>query len=277
MKSTEVKIKQAVRLLQAYGKFLKNRGLDETLEIAYSGGKDSDVLLFLAKEANIKFRALYKNTTIDPPCTIQHVKEAGVFIQNPKETFLSLMKKKGWPTMFKRWCCSELKEYYTSPYLATGVRCSESVARTKRYTSPSSCRSYSGNRNVEIIHPMYQFSDLDIYNIITERHIPVHPLYYDEYGKFHVERRLGCIGCPLQGDRGKRDYKQYPLLLRAKCKAFLKWCESHNFDKDPYEFIMYQILYSNNNKKNYENTWHGLFCPESPKEFLEDYFQVTLP
>lgn len=64
------KINRAVRLL-------KVTCGDEVVEIAYSGGKDSDVILQLAKEAGIKYRAIYKNTTIDPPGTIKHAKEMG--------------------------------------------------------------------------------------------------------------------------------------------------------------------------------------------------------
>ena len=54
------KVDFAVRLLQS----IPN---DEPIEISYSGGKDSDVILELAKMAGIKYRAIYKNTTIDPP------------------------------------------------------------------------------------------------------------------------------------------------------------------------------------------------------------------
>ena len=59
------KIKDSVTLLQTMC-----RG--KTVELCYSGGKDSDVILELAKMAGIRFRAIYKNTTIDPPGTIRH-------------------------------------------------------------------------------------------------------------------------------------------------------------------------------------------------------------
>lgn len=67
------KIDQSIRLLrqaqQAYP--------DEQIELSYSGGKDSDVILQLAKEAGINFIPIYKNTTIDPPGTLKHVKSRG--------------------------------------------------------------------------------------------------------------------------------------------------------------------------------------------------------
>ena len=57
------KIDGSIKLLRTIQKAHEG----EQIEIAYSGGKDSDVILQLAKEAGINYRAIYKNTTIDPP------------------------------------------------------------------------------------------------------------------------------------------------------------------------------------------------------------------
>lgn len=67
---------------------------DGPVEISYSGGKDSDVILELAKMAGIPYRAIYKNTTIDPPGTIKHCKEKGVEVFAPTINFFDLVKKK---------------------------------------------------------------------------------------------------------------------------------------------------------------------------------------
>ena len=61
------KIEQSVKLLRSIKA--------DVVELSYSGGKDSDVILELAKLADIPFRAIYKNTTIDPKGTIQHCKK----------------------------------------------------------------------------------------------------------------------------------------------------------------------------------------------------------
>ena len=63
-----LKIARAIKLIQAAGKVAKEHG--QPLEICYSGGKDSDVILELAKMSGVDYRAIYKNTTIDPPGTI---------------------------------------------------------------------------------------------------------------------------------------------------------------------------------------------------------------
>lgn len=79
MSDYEKKVERAIRLL-------KSIPTDEgPIEVSYSGGKDSDVILELAKMAGIPYRAIYKNTTIDPPGTIKHCKEKGGGGNTPKD------------------------------------------------------------------------------------------------------------------------------------------------------------------------------------------------
>ena len=99
----EKKVQQAIRLLQS----IKT----DVVEISYSGGKDSDVILELAKMAGINYRAIYKCTTIDPPGTIKHCRDNRVEIVKPTNSFFKLIEKKGFPTRRARFCCEELKEY----------------------------------------------------------------------------------------------------------------------------------------------------------------------
>ena len=47
------KVKQSIKLLQSVQKRYGGE-----IEIAYSGGKDSDVILKMAKEAGIRYRAI---------------------------------------------------------------------------------------------------------------------------------------------------------------------------------------------------------------------------
>lgn len=90
------KVDQAIRLI-------KSAGADgSTVEVAYSGGKDSDVILELTRMAGIKYRAIYKNTTIDPPGTIAHVIANGVEVLRPKRTFFKIVEENGFPNRFRR-------------------------------------------------------------------------------------------------------------------------------------------------------------------------------
>ena len=60
-KELEKKINQAIRLLQSIP---TDKG---DIELSYSGGKDSDVILKLSQLAGIKVRVIYISTPIVPP------------------------------------------------------------------------------------------------------------------------------------------------------------------------------------------------------------------
>lgn len=257
---------------------------DKPIELCYSGGKDSDVILHLARMADIPFEAIYKNTTIDPPGTIQHCKENGVTILNPKTSFLKLIEKHGMPTMRARFCCSELKEYKVYDVAIQGIRRSESVKRASRYKEPQVCRFYGSKKNhVSVWLPILDWTDEDVKEFIEEEGIKCHPLYYDDKGAFHVERRLGCIGCPLRSDRGKGEYIENPKMFKAVMKALLKWWDSHPCASSHKKFSSaYELAYHNlfcDSYQEYESIFRGgqLFDLQlDAKQFLEDYFKINL-
>lgn len=266
-------------------KLLRSIPTDEgPVEISYSGGKDSDVILELAKMASIPYRAIYKNTTIDPPGTIKHCKEKGVEVFAPTINFFDLVKKKGCPTRRARFCCEYLKEYKVLDRAVQGIRRCESKAREKRYDEPTMCRTYGSKKNhVEVFFPILEWTDDDVAEFITERGIKCHPLYYDEQGNFHVERRLGCIGCPMQSDAGKSDFMKYPKLLKRMLVCMQEWLDTHPNAKSHEKFgnaynQMYHNLFCDSYEKYHNAVTGGLF-PETAidaKHFLEDYFKIDL-
>lgn len=174
------KIDRAIRLLQGI-----QNGYDGEIEVAYSGGKDSDVILQLAKEAGIRYRAIYRNTTIDPPGTIAHVGRMGAEILRPKETFFQLVAKKGFPNRFSRFCCKKLKEYKVMDKCIMGVRKSESSKRNERYNEPTECRFYGRKteaNHVEAIYPILDWTDDDVLAFVEDRHLTLAPVYYTSRG-----------------------------------------------------------------------------------------------
>lgn len=257
---------------------------DGPVEISYSGGKDSDVILELAKMAGITYRAIYKNTTIDPPGTIKHCKEKGVEVFAPTINFFDLVKKKGCPTRRARFCCEYLKEYKVLDRAAQGIRRCESTARAKRYEEPTVCRIYGGKKNcVEVFLPILEWTDDDVAQFIAERGIKCHPLYYDEQGNFHVERRLGCIGCPLRSDNGLSDMVKYPKFLKRLISSSQVFIDTHPNSStvkkfgNAYNLVFHDLFYDSYEK--YHNAVTGGLFPEiaiDAKAFLEDYFKIDL-
>ena len=163
-------------------KLLRNIPRDGTIEVSYSGGKDSDVILELAKMAGIPFEAIYKNTTIDPPGTIAHCKANGVTIVNPKLRFFDLVKEKGFPTRFQRFCCGYLKEYKIHDRAIQGIRRDESRKRAERYKEPEYCRAYPKGEKARIYLPILEWTNDDVLRFIEERGITCAPVYYDRGG-----------------------------------------------------------------------------------------------
>lgn len=271
------KVARAIRLLQSIP---TNEG---PIEVSYSGGKDSDVILELTKMAGIPFRAIYKNTTIDPPGTIKHCKSKGVEVLHPKLSFMKIVAKKGMPTRRARFCCSELKEYKVLDRAIQGIRRCESRARKERYKEPEICRVYDKNNKVKVYLPILDWTDEDVERFVTERKIQCHPLYYDQKGNFHVERRLGCIGCPMQSDNGKEDYKNYPKLLKSLIKSVEVFLATHpdcssqkKFSGNAYNLVFHNLFcesYDDYVMKTAVDLWgNQLDC----KTFLEGYFNITL-
>jgi len=208
----EKKVNQAIRLIQSASKVATEHG--QPLEVCYSGGKDSDVILELTRMAKVPYRAIYKNTSIDPPGTIKHAKDNGCEIMAPKDTFFHLMREHGWPSRKVRWCCAELKEYKILDYAILGIRADESAKRKARYKEPELCRVYNKNEKTRQYFPILSWTKDDVAEFIAERGIKCHPLYYDSDGLFHTERRLGCLCCPMQSKRQRiADFKKYPRLI----------------------------------------------------------------
>ena len=115
------------------------------LVIAYSGGKDSDVLLTLAESCLTpdEFEVQHSLTTVDAPPTIEHIKkqfkrleEKGIKASidyheyedengvKRRHTMWRLIEQKGIaPTRIARYCCQVLKESSTPNRIAVlGVR-----------------------------------------------------------------------------------------------------------------------------------------------------------
>ena len=179
------KIDRAIRLLQSVQK-----RYDGEIEIAYSGGKDSDVILQLAKEAGIRYRAIYRNTTIDPPGTWGHVREMGVEILRAKASFFHLVAQKGFPSRFSRFCCEKLKEYKVLDKSVIGVRKAESRKRNERYNEPTQCRYYGAKtekNHVELIYPILEWTDEDVRDFIIDRKSKLAPIYYNGGANRRIE------------------------------------------------------------------------------------------
>jgi len=180
--------------------------------LAFSGGKDSCVLLDLAKKAGVKFDAHYHLTTIDPPELVRFIKTfPEVQIDKPEYTFWQLVKKELIPPTRKiRYCCRYLKEGYGDNRVClVGIRAKESSNRANRKLV-GRCEK----RNKQWVSPLLYWASTDIWNYIYSRGLRYCKLY-DE-----GRDRLGCILCPYRNKHRLEDVERFPTYARTAVIVF---------------------------------------------------------
>lgn len=181
------------------------------LKLAYSGGKDSDTLLHLAKRAEVPFRAVYNWTTVDPPELLDYIKREHpeVEIVKPKKTMWELVEEHQLlPLRTKRYCCEDLKEQTNESgiILLTGIRWAESRYRKTRAWLELSYR----DKSIIICNPIIDWSTVEVWGYLREHKIPYCSLY-DE--GFH---RLGCVLCPMEtANSAKLSARRWPKIALA--------------------------------------------------------------
>lgn len=205
----------------------------EPYYLCYSGGKDSDVILALAKLAGVNYEGVHNLTTVDAPETVYHVrKQPDVRIAPPEKTMWQLIEEKRMPpTRIVRYCCSELKERggrFRKKIL--GVRWAESPSRknnqglvtiigknkTMRKLAEEAGVDYEINSkngmvlnhdNAEsrafvdhcyrttsvMVNPIVDWSDKDVWEFLYHYRVEVNPLY--------EVKAVGCAYCPCGDNR----------------------------------------------------------------------------
>lgn len=189
--------------------------------LAYSGGKDSDTILALAKTAGVKFDAHYHLTTVDPPELVYHIRRhPEVEIHRPDMTMWKLIVKKRMPpTRSRRYCCEYFKEHGGSGrVVVTGVRAAESFKRSKRKMTEV-CYRDTGKR---YFHPIIDWKDADVWQFLKENKIPYCKLYDEGF------KRIGCVMCPYSN--AKREAKIFPKIAEAYRHAIIKCWEKKDAD-----------------------------------------------
>lgn len=221
----EVKIKNAIMLIQTYENSALQKHPDG-YHVAFSGGKDSVVLAKLFEMSGVKFKLHYNNTTIDPPELIYFMKEhyPQVTWHSQPHHLTSIMLKKGKipPTRMRRWCCEIYKERGgRGTITSTGVRAAESKRRKglwRELTVEKESKDY-------ILCPILYWTDGDVWTFIKGNNLPYCSLYSEGF------RRLGCVGCPVGGDR-RIEFKRWPgyerLWKNGITRAWEKWKDIPN-------------------------------------------------
>lgn len=127
--------------------------------------------------------------------------------------------------------------------------------------------------------PILDWTNENIAEFVRERKLKLHPYYYDQAGNFCVERRVGCIGCPMATGNGTKEFRSYPTLFRARVHAYLRFCEKHPLKRFPSPWHrLYENLFCKT-VEEYRLKTSGLFGETDEEEirgWLENYFGISL-
>lgn len=234
--------------------------------VAYSGGKDSDVIRILAQLAGVKHVCKHNLTTVDPLPSVYYVwKTIGKEnVEYPDTTMWKLIVDQGMPpTRVHRYCCEYFKEGKGQGKLVvTGVRWEESVKRKQNSalvqinTKPSRVTKFANftgadyqktnygiilnddndasRRVVEycyrtsktIMNPILEWTEKDVWEFLHHYGCEGNPLYQCGY------KRVGCIGCPMATTHRFKEFEDFPKYKEAYIRTFdrmLKFNSNKNY------------------------------------------------
>lgn len=228
------KVAMAIDRIQAYEP-------EDGYYVAFSGGKDSIVMLDLVRKAGVKHDSHMNMTSIDPPELVRYVKRyyPDVIRHKPVTTMWRLIEKhRKPPTRLWRYCCEALKEEAgKGRFIATGVRAAESVKRSKRRM----VEVHRTDNTTRYLHAIFDWTDADVWQYIHDNHLPYCSLYDEGF------KRIGCIGCP-NGNR-RQQFERWPYHEYLYRKAigrlggtytFEWWMDDSRKHKDESQCVMFE-------------------------------------
>jgi len=193
---------------------------DEGYYLAYSGGKDSQVLYELAKRSGVRFDAHYNATGIDPPELVRFIREHYPEVQRvqpPKENWWQGILAHGLPLRVQRWCCRSLKEHGGAHRtILTGIRAEESKARRDR-----GMVNFCQRQSKHLVNPIFFWTEAQVWEFIRGEGLPYCELYDQGW------RRIGCVPCPFESPTNtRRSMARWPRLFEATRKQAERYWQS---------------------------------------------------
>lgn len=208
---------EAMDFIKDRYEFYQNDSKISGFVVAFSGGKDSQVILDLVSRVipHEKYRVVFTNTGMELPCTLDTIADTeriyrerypGFRIEHAKseKDALDLWRNYGPPSRMNRWCCSVLKtslfgrkmkellktDQQPKLIVFEGVRKDESAKRAG-YN-----RVGEGVKHVNLINcrAILNWNETEIYLYMYARRIQLNPAYTMGL------TRVGCGVCPFASD-----------------------------------------------------------------------------
>jgi len=182
--------------------------------VAFSGGKDSTVVLYLALQEYPDIPVMFNNTGVEHPATIKYVQQlvkewdVNLIETKPIKSFWQCVKEYGYPAYRGRSkrgtggsprCCIYTKERPAHNVIKergyravlTGITGAESMQRRLLIIKYGHCYSTDKNMPWQMrkIHPIWNWTPDDVWQFIEENGLPYNPIYDEGL------ERCGCMPC----------------------------------------------------------------------------------
>ena len=181
-----------------------------TVNVSFSGGKDSTATLALARRAGVT-EAFFIDTGLEFPETVDFVKAQGIEVIDSGGDFWASVSKAGPPGKDNRWCCKSLKLHPLKRYLAKTGPC-VTVQGNRWYESWNRAgleeTSQNPNNPLQLnISPIRNWRAIEVFFYLWWRKIAFNSLYEEGF------ERLGCYLCPAmleaEGELIKKTHPDY--------------------------------------------------------------------
>jgi len=211
--------------------------------VSFSGGKDSAVVAFLARQALGEISLFFGDTTLEYEDTTRYVYEFARKYELPLESrsssndFLEMSERLGPPSRIMRWCCTVFKAYpinlfwnsLQAPVLVfDGMRRAESRSRS---TYPREFRSKKYARQIAV-RPILHWSTLATWLYNYFRELPLNPVYRRGHS------RVGCVPCPYSTDYDDLLKRYFQEPLWNEWLAFLEKYARQRNHPSPTEWVL---------------------------------------
>jgi len=210
----------------------------DKMAVAFSGGKDSEVVLYLVRQMDPRVPVVFNNTGVEYPETVQFVQQLrsewnlNLIVTHPEKSFWDCIDHYGFPEGSKRrphanpaHCCYWLKE---KPMLlairengwlgyCTGNTAVESRQRMFRAKSHGMCFHYK-KWDICKVHPILWWTEDEVWAFIQKERLPINEAYV------RGAHRVGCMPCTAyknwESEMMKMSPKLYQLIKLRKDKQY---------------------------------------------------------